>query len=61
MKAYLLTSGILFALIVLAHIARIFAEGLTVADPVFVLLPLLSAGLSIWALSLAFRRPPANK
>jgi len=50
MKAYLITTGTVFGLIVLAHIWRAFAEGAHVAtDPVFVLLTLLAAGLSLWA------------
>jgi len=64
MKAYLLTTAILFALIVLAHIARMVAEGPKVAaDPFFLLLTLLAAGLSIWAFRLFFRRqpPPTQK
>jgi len=50
MKAYLITTGTVFGLITLAHIARVFAEGLHRAtDPVFILLTLLAAGLSVWA------------
>ena len=50
MKAFLITTGSVFGLIVLAHIARAFAEGPSVAkDPVFILLTLLAAGLSAWS------------
>jgi hypothetical protein len=50
MKAFLITTGTVFGLITLVHIARAFAEGAGVAkDPVFVLLTLLAAGLSAWA------------
>jgi hypothetical protein len=50
MKAYLITTGTVFGLIVLAHIARVFAEGPRLAaDPGFVLLTILAAALSIWA------------
>jgi hypothetical protein len=56
MKAYLITTGTVFGLIVLAHIARVFAEGLRLAtDPVFVLLTLAPAGLSLWAWCLLSR------
>ncbi len=50
MKAYLITTGLIFALIVIAHVMRIAAEGARVArDPWFILLTALAAGLSVWA------------
>ena len=50
MKAYLITTGSVFALITLAHIARIVAEGAHVGtEPVFLLLTVLAAALSGWA------------
>ena len=50
MKAYVVTSGSIFGLIVLAHLLRIVAEGSHVArDPVFLLLTLAAASLSFWA------------
>ena len=50
MKAYLVTTGIIFALIGVAHILRVFAEGPRLAkDPFFILLTLLAVGLSVWA------------
>jgi hypothetical protein len=56
MKAYLITTGTVFGLIVLAHIARVFAEGPRLAtDPVFVLLTVLPAALSFWAWRLLSR------
>jgi len=49
MKAYLITTATVFALIVLAHILRAFAEGPHLArEPFFILLTLLAAGLSFW-------------
>jgi len=49
-KAYLVTTGTIFALIALAHVLRMFAEGPRLAkDPFFILLTLLAVGLSIWA------------
>lgn len=51
MKTYVATSGAIFGLITLAHLARIAAEGSRVAgDPWFVLLTIATAGLSVWAL-----------
>lgn len=50
MKAYLITTGIVFGLITGAHIWRAFAEGSHLAsDPVFILLTVLSTGLCLWA------------
>jgi hypothetical protein len=50
MKAYLLTTGTAFALITVAHIWRAIAESSRLArDPWFVLITLLTAGLSVWA------------
>jgi hypothetical protein len=50
MKAYLVTTGIIFALIGVAHILRVFAEGPRLAkDPFFILLTLLTFALSVWA------------
>ena len=50
MKAYLITTGTAFGLITLAHIARMVAEGPHLAkEPVFLLLTLVAAALSLWA------------
>jgi hypothetical protein len=50
MKAYLITTGILFGLLTGAHIWRAIAEGPQMAkDPFFILLTVLAASLSIWA------------
>ena len=59
MKAYLITTGIVFALITVAHVLRVFAEGPRLAkDPLFLFLTLLAAGLSVWAWRLLRRSPP---
>ena len=50
MKAYIITSGAIFALITVAHIARLATETTHVLrEPIFLLLTLLAAALSIWA------------
>jgi len=50
MKAYLITTGTLFGLIVLAHIWRVLEEGSRLAkEPSFVLLTIAAAALSFWA------------
>jgi hypothetical protein len=50
MRAYVITTGIVFGLIVLGHIARAMAEGLgLVKDPFFILTTLAAVALSLWA------------
>ena len=49
MKAYVITSGAIFALITIAHIAHIAMETHVLREPFFLLLTLLAAALSIWA------------
>ena len=50
MKAYLITTAIIFGLITVAHVWRAVAEGSHLAtDPVFILLTVLSTALCVWA------------
>lgn len=50
MKAYVITTGVIFGLITISHILRIFFEHRFLAtDPVYILLTVLSASLCIWA------------
>jgi hypothetical protein len=56
MRSYLLTSGIIFFLIVIAHAARIAVEGLHLATEAdFLAATALALGMAIWACVL-FRR-----
>ncbi|HEY6195859.1 MAG TPA: hypothetical protein VI504_12520 [Candidatus Eisenbacteria bacterium] len=56
MKAYVITTGTAFGLIVAAHIWRLFEEGVHPAtEPPFILLTVVSAALSIWAWRLLAR------
>ena len=60
MKAYLITTGSIFGLIALAHLARTIAESQRLAaDPWFYLegpgLGLVAAALSLWAWRLLWR------
>jgi hypothetical protein len=48
MKAYVMTTGVIFALITIAHIMRIVAEPRAATEPFFIFLTVLSAGLSAW-------------
>jgi hypothetical protein len=53
MKAFLWTTGIVFALITVAHIWRVFAESRALArDPWFILISFAAAGLSVWSFRL---------
>ncbi len=52
MKAYVMTTGVLFGLITLAHVWRVFEEGRGLAaDPSFILLTIAAAALCLWALA----------
>jgi NO-binding membrane sensor protein with MHYT domain len=64
MKVYLGFTAALFALLALLHLWRMIAESTSLAkDPWFLVITLISAGLSVWAfrLLLSFRKsePPA--
>ena len=51
MKAYVMTTGAVFALLTLAHLLRIIVEGPHLAkDPFWVLVTIAAAGLCVWAL-----------
>ena len=50
MKAYLITTGTVFALLAALHAWRMVVEWPHLAtDPLFLLITLVAAGLSIWA------------
>jgi hypothetical protein len=56
MKAYVLTTGIVFALIVVAHTVRIFAEGPhLIMEPSFAFTSALAIALFVWACRLFLR------
>ena len=51
MKAYVITTGIVFGLIVAAHIARLAFEGLgPFRDPSFIFFSVVSGALALWSL-----------
>ena len=51
MKAYAITTGTVFGLIVVAHIWRIVVEGFALAkDPVFVVVTVAAGVLLFWSL-----------
>jgi len=57
MRAYIASTGAVFGLLALAHVARIIAEGLQLAkNPLFAFTTLLAAGLCVWACRLLTQR-----
>ena len=52
MKAYLLTTGGLFVLLVLSHVARVFVEPAVGRQPFFLLITTVSLALAVWAFKL---------
>jgi hypothetical protein len=53
MKAYLLTSGTIFMLIVVAHVLRVVShEAEMMRDPFFILTTLFAGALAVWAFRL---------
>ncbi len=57
MKAYIATTGAPFGLLVLAHVARLFAEGAHILrEPVFLATTAGSLGACGWAIMLITRR-----
>jgi glucan phosphoethanolaminetransferase (alkaline phosphatase superfamily) len=58
MKAYVITTGIIFGLLTLAHIWRMILEGRhLLAEPWWVGITLLAAALCVWAFRLLWRWP----
>jgi len=50
MRAYLIVTGVVFGLLMLAHVWRVVEEGLSAArSPWFILTTVLAASLSVWA------------
>lgn len=52
MKAYLGTTGAVFALVAIMHAVRVVAEPHLARDPWFILATVIAAALAIWALGL---------
>ncbi len=56
MKAYVVTTGVIFGLLVVMHVWRALAEGMSLArEPIFIAFTLVSAALSAWACGLILR------
>lgn len=58
MRAYVMTTGVIFGLLVVAHIWRMIAESPSLAtDPSYILITLVAGLLSLWAGRLVWRSP----
>ncbi|PYT22411.1 MAG: hypothetical protein DMG57_35520 [Acidobacteria bacterium] len=58
MKAYVVTTGLVFGLLTLVHIWRAIDEGPHLAtEPWYVLITIAAAGLCLWAVRLLWRSP----
>jgi hypothetical protein len=50
MRLYVAVTGIIFALLVVAHVARMVLENVSLAsDPIYLFITAMSSGLSIWS------------
>lgn len=50
MRAYVLTTGLIFSALALSHVARLIAEGTgPLFEPVFLVTTLLAVVMAVWA------------
>ncbi len=50
MRGYVMTTGSVFGLIVMAHLWRVIEEGVHLAtDPIYILITAVAAALCLWA------------
>jgi hypothetical protein len=52
MKAYLITTGVVFALLVVVHVWRLIVERSVLSEPIFLIITVIAAGFSVWAFRL---------
>ena len=52
-----MTTGVIFGLLVVAHIWRMFVEGHLATQPEYIVITLVAGLLSLWAARLVWRRP----
>jgi hypothetical protein len=56
MKSFITTTGVAFGLLALAHVARVFVEGVhLLREPIFLLTTAGSVGACVWAMVLLKR------
>jgi len=49
MRAYVMTTGVVFGLLTLAHLWRIIVERHLATDPIFIVITVIAASLCVWA------------
>ena len=49
MKIYVMTTGVLFALLTITHVWRMFEESHLARDPWYILITVITGALSVWA------------
>ena len=58
MRCYVAATGVVFALMFIAHVARVIAEGSGILrEPIIIVTTVASLGLAIWAVVLLTRKP----
>ena len=57
MRIYVITTGVVFGLLTVAHIWRGFQERHLATEPWFILITLATAALCLWAVRLVWRSP----
>jgi hypothetical protein len=58
MRAYVLTTGVVFGLLAVIHLLRMIEKrGSIATDPWFLIITCIAAGLSIWAFTTLRRSP----
>lgn len=55
MRAYVMITGVIFGLLVVAHVWRMFVEGHLATQPEYIVVTLVAALLSLWAARLVWR------
>jgi hypothetical protein len=55
MKAFLVTTGVLFGLMVVVHLVRVGAEPRMAKDPWFIVITVAAGVMSLWAWRLLWR------
>ncbi len=58
LRCYVIATGIVFALMFVAHVARVFAEGNGILrEPLIIATSVISLGFAVWAIFLLVKRP----
>jgi len=61
MKTYVITTGVVFGLITIAHVLRMILERASLAtDPAYLAITLVCAALCAWAFTVLRRAPAAG-